>query len=72
MESKSKQKSESYKKIKEIGKGAMGKAYLVQTESTKEYRVIKQIDINMIRSKAEREKVFQVKLTAIKKSKNFA
>lgn len=30
-------KPESYKKIKELGKGAMGKAYLVQSESSKAY-----------------------------------
>lgn len=60
MESKDKKKPESYKKIKELGKGACGKAYLVQAETTKEYAVIKQIDVNQYRSKAEREKVFQV------------
>ena len=60
MESKD-SKPESYKKIKELGKGACGKAYLVICESTKGYAVIKQIDINSIKSREEREKVYQVR-----------
>ena len=55
-----KEKPESYKKIRELGKGACGKAYLVQAEGSKEYAVIKQIDINSIKSREEREKVYQV------------
>ncbi|CAI2363600.1 unnamed protein product [Moneuplotes crassus] len=58
MDSKAQKKPESYKKIKEIGKGACGKAYLVQAETSKEYAVIKQIDVNQYRSKSEREKVY--------------
>jgi serine/threonine protein kinase len=53
-------KPESYKKVKELGKGAMGKAYLVKGESSGKYAVIKQVDINSIKSRAEREKVYQV------------
>lgn len=53
-------KPENYKKVKELGKGACGKAYLVQGESTKQYAVIKQVDINAIKSREEREKVYQV------------
>ena len=60
MEAKDKKKPESYKKIKELGKGACGKAYLVQAESNKKYAVIKQIDVNSIKTRAEREKVYQV------------
>ena len=60
MEAKDKTKPESYKKIKELGKGACGKAYLVQAESNKKYAVIKQIDVNSIKTRAEREKVYQV------------
>ena len=56
----SESKPESYKKIKELGKGACGKAYLVQCEGSKEHAVIKQIDINSIKSRAEREKIYQV------------
>ena len=55
-------KPETYKKIKEIGKGACGKAYLVQAESSKKYAVIKQVDINAIKSREEREKIYQVLL----------
>jgi serine/threonine protein kinase len=64
MESKG-SKPENYKKIRELGKGACGKAYLVQCESTKEYAVIKQIDINSIKSREEREKVYQVRSKSI-------
>lgn len=59
MESK---KPESYKKIKELGKGACGKAYLVVCESDKSNAVIKQIDINAIKTREEREKVYQVSI----------
>lgn len=59
MEQKDK-KPESYKKIKELGKGACGKAYLVQCESDGKYAVIKQIDMHAIKSREEREKVYQV------------
>lgn len=52
--------TESYKKIKELGKGACGKAYLVSCEKGGGHAVIKQIDINSIKSKEEREKVYQV------------
>lgn len=55
-------KPETYKKIKELGKGACGKAYLVQCEGSKEYAVIKQVDVNSIKSREEREKVYQVGL----------
>ena len=58
-----KKKPESYKKVRELGKGAMGKAYLVECETTGQYAVIKQIDINSIKSRAEREKVYQVSST---------
>lgn len=59
MEQKEK-KPESYKKVKELGKGACGKAYLVQCEGNGAYAVIKQIDMNAIKSREEREKVYQV------------
>jgi serine/threonine protein kinase len=39
------QSFESYKKIKVIGKGSFGKAFLVQAESDGSYAVIKKIDI---------------------------
>lgn len=59
MESKDK-KPESYKKVRELGKGACGKAYLVQCESDKKYAVIKQVNISSIKSREEREKIYQV------------
>jgi len=60
MQSKHEKKAETYKKIKELGKGACGKAYLVQAESDKKYAVIKQIDVNQFKTKTEREQVYQV------------
>jgi hypothetical protein len=59
MESKDTQK-ESYKKIRELGKGACGKAYLVKGVTSGRMAVIKQVDLNAIKSRSEREKVFQV------------
>lgn len=38
-------KTESYKKIKTLGSGAFGTAVLVKVESSNEYAVIKNIDI---------------------------
>ena len=39
---------ESYKRIKQLGSGAYGQAFLVQCESDKSYAVIKQIDMEDI------------------------
>ena len=70
MESKAKQ-PESYKKVRELGKGACGKAYLVQCESNKRYAVIKQVDINSIKSRQEREKIYQVNFFFVSLEWNF-
>ena len=58
---KAEKKPENYKRIKELGKGACGKAYLVKCETSGGHAVIKQIDINSIKSRDEREKVYQVR-----------
>ena len=34
-----------YKKIKLLGEGAFGKAFLVECQSSKDFAVIKQVDI---------------------------
>lgn len=44
---------EVYKKIKLLGEGAFGKAFLVECGSSKELAVIKQVDIGRM-SEAER------------------
>jgi len=45
---------EVYRKVKLLGEGAFGKAFLVQAESTKELCVIKQVNISQM-SERERE-----------------
>lgn len=45
---------ESYKKIRELGAGSFGKAFLVECESDKSLAVIKQIDIDSIKSSKEK------------------
>lgn len=45
---------EVYKKIKLLGEGAFGKAFLVECGSSKELAVIKQVDIGRM-SEAERQ-----------------
>ena len=49
---------EVYKKLKLLGEGAFGKAFLVQAESTKELCVIKQVDISRM-SDREREETLK-------------
>lgn len=41
----SKKSYETYKKVKTLGVGSFGTAYLVECQSDKMYAVIKQIDI---------------------------
>lgn len=48
------QQFEVYRKIKLLGEGAFGKAFLVKAESTKDLCVIKQVDIQAM-SERERE-----------------
>lgn len=48
---------ESYKKIKELGAGSFGKAFLVECSSDKSLAVIKQIDINAIKSTREKAQI---------------
>jgi NIMA (never in mitosis gene a)-related kinase len=56
--SKSQQSTESYKKIRLLGKGSFGKAFLVQCASDQEYAVIKKIDIKSM-SPEERKEAFR-------------
>ena len=51
------QQYESYTKVKELGAGTFGKAFLVQCQSDNSYAVIKQIDINSIKSARERDQM---------------
>ena len=48
---------ESYTKIRELGAGSFGKAFLVECQSDKSLAVIKQIDINSIKSKKEKDNI---------------
>lgn len=48
------EKLETYKKVKLLGEGSFGKAFLVQTEFSKELCVIKQVNISNM-SEKERE-----------------
>ena len=48
------QGQEQYRKIKLLGEGSFGKAFLVQCDSDKSYRVIKQVDIARM-SESERQ-----------------
>ena len=47
-------KLETYKKVKLLGEGSFGKAFLVETMFSKEYCVIKQVNISNM-SEKERE-----------------
>lgn len=49
---------EVYNKIKLLGEGAFGKAFLVQAQSTKELCVIKQVNISQM-SEREREETLK-------------
>lgn len=51
------QQYESYTKVKELGAGSFGKAFLVECQSDKSLAVIKQIDINAIKSEKERKQI---------------
>jgi len=47
------QKPAEYIKIADLGEGSYGKAFKVQDKLTKEYGVIKQIDIEKLSSKEQ-------------------
>ena len=49
---------ESYKKIKTLGQGAQGTAYLVQAESDRSFAVIKKIDLTKM-SEDERKTAYR-------------
>ena len=50
---------ENYKKIKEVGRGQYGTAYLVSCEKTGGFAVIKQIKLSKMRHQKEKEMIFR-------------
>lgn len=59
------QQFESYKKIKVLGKGSFGKAFLVQAESDGSYAVIKKIDIAQMSEKEKVETMQEAKILEV-------
>lgn len=53
------QQYESYTKVRELGSGSFGKAFLVKWQSDDSYAVIKQIDIHSIKSTKEKKQIDQ-------------
>ena len=60
-----KQSYESYKKIKVIGKGSFGKAFLVQAESDGSYAVIKKIDIASMSEQEKKDTIKEAKILEV-------
>jgi len=54
--------SERYKILSTLGEGSFGKCYLVETQSTHERRVIKQIDLNPLSKEAQSESLREAKI----------
>lgn len=54
--------SERYKIIRTLGEGSFGKCYLVETQSTHERRVIKQIDLNPLSREEQSESLREAKI----------
>jgi len=57
-----KQKYENYKKIKLLGEGSFGKAYLVEATSNKSLAVIKQMDLTNMSEEERRDTLFEAKI----------
>jgi NIMA (never in mitosis gene a)-related kinase len=55
-------KPEKYNKVRLLGEGAYGRAFLVTTESTGEYCVIKEIDIHSMSSEMQKETLKEAKI----------
>lgn len=55
-------KPERYNKVRLLGEGAYGRAYLVTAESTGEYCVIKEIDIHMMTPEMQQETLKEAKI----------
>lgn len=58
----SKKSYEVYKKVKTLGEGSFGKAYLVECKSDKSYAVIKQIDITNMPEEEKKETLDEAKI----------
>lgn len=56
---------ESYKKIKVIGKGSFGKAFLVQAESDGSYAVINKIDIASMSEQEKKDTIKEAKILEV-------
>lgn len=54
--------SERYKIISTLGEGSFGKCFLVETQSTHERRVIKQVDLNPLSKEAQSESLREAKI----------
>lgn len=53
---------EVYKKIKLLGEGAFGKAFLVECQSSKELAVIKQVDIGKMSENEKQDTLKEAKI----------
>lgn len=59
------QQYESYKKLKVLGKGSFGKAFLVEAESNGALAVIKKIDIAKLSDEEKRETIKEAKILEV-------
>ena len=59
------QSYESYKKIKVLGKGSFGKAFLVQAESDGSYAVIKKVDIAKMSDEEKKDTIKEAKILEV-------
>ena len=59
------EKFESYTKIKLIGEGAFGKAFLVQCESDRSFCVIKQVNIAAMSEKEKTETLKEAQILEV-------
>jgi len=56
---------ETYKKVKTLGVGSFGTAYLVECQSDKSFAVIKQIDIHAMSEEERRETLREAKILEV-------
>jgi len=59
------QSYESYKKIKILGKGSYGKAFLVEAESDGSLAVIKKIDIAKLSEQEKKDTIKEAKILEV-------
>ena len=65
MQQQQKKSYEIYKKVKTLGEGSFGTAYLVQCESDQSLAVIKQIDITQMSDEEKRETLKEAKILEV-------